>query len=430
MSIFEYLTVLVLVMSAGAIFRITDVGLCRTTAVCATAFAALLSVLHLLISDRALVGSTSLFDYTISVRHMSILPLVYCLVGLVATALSSIATTKWHSYASMLLLIASAVLFIHCIQMPSLLVLLWVIECGIVWLEVGRVQATSGVRRVYVLYQLTGIGALVAGQLLLAAGWNDCGIWMLVIAILIRQAIFPFHSWFPALAESATFGVLVCYFLPQSALVFFALDVSEHLSVSLLTATATVAGVAAIYCCMLAVVQETARRALGYLLLSNTAILLFGLLAHSDHGIAGASSTWLAVSLSMAAFCMTIACLEARRGELQLATPSGNYSENPRIAISCLLFGLTSIGIPGSLVFFSEELLFKSLFEEFPLGVIVLVISASVNAITVLKMYLYLFNGRKKPAGQFDFSRRELLVVTVTLCILFIWGCFPGVLLT
>src|SRR5437867_13025697 len=120
---------------------------------------------------------------------------------------------------------------------------------------------------------------------------------------------------------------------------------------------AILALVAAGYGAALALVQASARRACGYLFMSQSALVMAGLDCTSASALAGGLLGWLSAGLAFAGLARCLLVLEARRGRLDLNTYPGGYERMPLLAISFLFMGLACTGFPGTLGCVGRELL-------------------------------------------------------------------------
>jgi NADH-quinone oxidoreductase subunit M len=150
----------------------------------------------------------------------------------------------------------------------------------------------------------------------------------------------------------------------------------------------------AVYGAALALVQRSARRACGYLFMSQSALVMAGLDCTSVTALAGGLVVWLSAGLGFAGLARCVLVLEARRGRLDLASYHGGYDRMPGLAISFLAMGLACTGFPGTLGFIGQELLLDGAVDVFPVMGFAVVIASALTGLAVLRMYFSLFCGR------------------------------------
>jgi NADH-quinone oxidoreductase subunit M len=284
--------------------------------------------------------------------------------------------------------------------------------------------------RVFLLHLGLSSAAMAVGWLLVqfseerpAPAW---AVAPLVLGVLIRSGIAPFHAWVTDLFENATFGRALLFVTPMTgayAAVRLLLPVAPD---GVLRAVGIVALFTAVYCAGLALVQRDARRFFCYVFLSHSALVLAGLDSLSAIGLTGALTMWLSVCLSLAGFGLTLRALEARHGRLSLARFHGVYDHTPELAVCFLLTGMASVGFPGTLGFFSSELLVDGAVQAFPYAGIVVVIAGALNGIAVLQAYFRLFTGtRHVSSAPLKIGMRERIAVLTLAALMLGGGIYP-----
>src|SRR4026207_1246210 len=122
----------------------------------------------------------------------------------------------------------------------------------------------------------------------------------------------------------------------------------------------------AVYGAALALVQHSARRACGYLFMSQSALVMAGLGCTGGAALAGGLLVWLSAGLGVAGLARCVLVLEARRGRLDLTSYHGGYDRMAVLGISFLAMGLACTGFPGTLGFVGQELLVDGAVDMFP----------------------------------------------------------------
>jgi len=156
----------------------------------------------------------------------------------------------------------------------------------------------------------------------------------------------------------------------------------------------------AVYGAALALVQSSARRACGYLFMSQSALVMAGLDCTSVTALAGGLVVWLSAGLAFAGLARCVLVLEARRGRLDLTTYHGGYERMPLLAISFLCMGLACTGFPGTLGFVGQELLVDGAVDVFPVMGFAVVVASALTGLAVLRMYFSLFCGNADAMGR------------------------------
>ena len=284
---------------------------------------------------------------------------------------------------------------------------------------------------VYVKHMALYIGMLLLGWLFLEWEGHEKShsllvIAPLVIAVLIRSGICPFHCWMSDLYERATFGTALLVSLPlvgayaTMRLVFPISPDWVMRSIGLMSL------LTAVYASGIALVQTDARRFFCYLFLSYSALVLVGLEAGTPKSLIGALCVWMAVSVSLGGFGLTLRALESRRGRLSLKEFQGLYNHTPALAVLFLITGLASVGFPGTFGFIGTEMLVDGAIDAFPLVGIAVIFASALNGISVVHAYFRLFTGTTHTSlVSLGIVRRERFAVITMLALIFIGGLIP-----
>jgi NADH-quinone oxidoreductase subunit M len=259
---------------------------------------------------------------------------------------------------------------------------------------------------------LLGIGvALLVVPADESAATRTAGMWLIVIAALVRKGIVPFHAWVPEVFDHGRLGPAILFSAPQVGAYLTVVLIVPRGSPEMLRMIAILALGTSVYGAALALVQTSARRACGYLFMSQSALVMAGLDCTSTSALAGGLLVWLSAGLAFAGLARCVLVLEARRGRLDLNTYHGGYERMPLLATSFLAMGLACTGFPGTLGFVGQELLVEGAVAVFPLAGFAVVAASALTGLAVVRMYFSLFCGRPDPrahlGSQLGLTRRE-----------------------
>ena len=218
--------------------------------------------------------------------------------------------------------------------------------------------------------------------------------WLIVIAALVRKGIVPFHAWVPEVFDHGRLGPAILFNAPQVGAYMTVVLIVPRASPEMLRTIALLALGTAVYAAALALVQRSARRACGYLFMSQSALVMAGLDCTSVTALAGGLLVWLSAGLGFAGLARCVLVLEARRGRLDLTGYHGGYDRMPVLAFSFLAMGLACTGFPGTIGFIGQELLVDGAVDVFPVMGFAVVIASALTGLAVLRMYFSLFCGR------------------------------------
>jgi NADH-quinone oxidoreductase subunit M len=277
---------------------------------------------------------------------------------------------------------------------------------------------------------LFGLGvALVAGSAAHHTAIETAGLWLIAIAALVRKGIVPFHAWVPEVFDHGRLGPAILFSAPQVGAYMTVVLIVPRASPELLRLIAILALATAVYGAALALVQASARRACGYLFMSQSALVMAGLDCTSAGALAGGLLVWLSAGLAFAGLARCVLVLEARRGRLDLTTFHGGYERMPVLAIAFLTTGLACTGFPGTLGFVGQELLVNGAVDAFPVMGFAIVIASALTGLAVFRMYLSLFCGRpdspSHSALRLGLAPREAWTFLALVVTLFALGLAP-----
>ncbi|MDE3154533.1 MAG: hypothetical protein KGN76_05485, partial [Acidobacteriota bacterium] len=281
-------------------------------------------------------------------------------------------------------------------------VVLLLLSMASVWILLAALADPAHRQQRRIVWAYLGSSTLLLGigvALLITAGRSGSpaevvGMWLIVIAALTRKGILPFHAWVPEMFDRGRLGPAILFSAPQVGAYITLVLIVPRASPAMLHTIAVLALGTAVYGAALALVQRSARRACGYLFISQSALVMAGLDCTSASALAGGLVVWLSAGLAFAGLARCVLVLEARRGRLDLTTYHGGYDRMPLLAVSFLVMGLACTGFPGTLGFVGQELLVGGAVDAFPVMGFAVVIAAALTGLAVLRMYFSLFTGR------------------------------------
>jgi len=270
------------------------------------------------------------------------------------------------------------------------------------WTFISALSDPSHRRQRRVVTTYLGVSTLlfaVGVALFIGPGAHDtaletAGMWLIVIAALVRKGIVPFHAWVPEVFDHGRLGPAILFNAPQVGAYMTVVLIVPRASPEMLRVIALLALGTAVYGAALALVQSSARRACGYLFMSQSALVMAGLDCTSVTALAGGLLVWLSAGLAFAGLARCVLVLEARRGRLDLTTYHGGYERMPVLAVAFLAMGLACTGFPGTLGFVGQELLVNGAVDAFPTMGFAVVVASALTGLAVLRMYFSLFCGR------------------------------------
>ena len=257
---------------------------------------------------------------------------------------------------------------------------------------------------------------------------------LLVAAVIFRKGILPAHAWVADAAEgnspiptallfSGHFGALL---VAKLIVPLFAGTTAVWFPVLSYLAMAT-----ALYVAIQALTENSPRRMLACIALSQSAAILAGLESGTTEGITGALVHWYVVTVSTVGLFGILRLLEVRFGEnLTISTHLGLAGHAPRLAVSFVVLGLALVGLPGTLSFCSQDLLIHGTLQSHPLTGLLLPIATAMNAVSVFRLFARLFLGKRRTGftALVDALPRERWILAAGLVFVVLGGLFPDVI--
>jgi NADH-quinone oxidoreductase subunit M len=276
------------------------------------------------------------------------------------------------------------------------------------------------------------VGVAVGTLTLAPAGTAGfVGFTLLVVGAMIRSGLFPFHSWVAASFESENFLPYAWLLSARTGVFLIARFTTAEFATTagaLLPALSNLALFSSVLMAVMALGEKVPRRVLALVVLSQSGFIVSGLQSRNLEGITGALLQWVVVSISTVGLAMVLRAVEVRYGTLANLHFAGLISRIPRFAVFFLLLALALVGLPGTLGFCAEDLLFHGALEVHPVLGLALPFSTALIAIRLLGMFSTMFLGRREhlvPATS-DALPRERWVLTALAVFLVIAGLLPA----
>jgi NADH-quinone oxidoreductase subunit M len=184
--------------------------------------------------------------------------------------------------------------------------------------------------------------------------------WLMMLGLAVRIPLFPFHGWLPpVVAEGPVVGVsvfLVGAKLGAYGVLRYVLPLLPE-AAQRYGSTIALLGVAGmIYGALLALVQTSLRRLVAFACLSHMGTVLVGLSSMNLEGLTGALLVMLNVGLSAAGLYFVAGFLHSRLGSTDVERLGRLSQYAPMLALTFLVVGLSTIGMPGTSGFEAEHL--------------------------------------------------------------------------
>jgi NADH-quinone oxidoreductase subunit M len=257
---------------------------------------------------------------------------------------------------------------------------------------------------------------------------------MIIVAFVVKMAIFPLHTWLPsayydapipvtlllssAMTKTAAYGIariLVIFFLPQMA----------GLSLGLLI----VAVITMYYGAILALAQDNLKSMLAYSSMSQMGYILFGLAALNLSGDLGGVFQIINHGIAMAVMWIACGVLLKQAGTFEFGKLRGLGAKMPVTAGCVVVAGLGLAGTPPLAGFQSEWLIFNGGLPGQPILVLLAIIATALTAGYYLWAIRRIFFGPIKAnlKNVKDAPMRIQVLMLVLVFFVILFGILPNI---
>lgn len=257
---------------------------------------------------------------------------------------------------------------------------------------------------------------------------------LFTFAAFVRTGVFPLHSWVPLAFERGPLLPLALLLSTRSGLYLLArlvIPLFPEASHAAMPALTLIALASALYGAVGALAQTDLRRLLAFWVISQSGIMLTGLVFGDADAISGTLLYWFSFATSTTGLALLISALEARTGTTDIRNFGGLVTQAPMLTACFFLLGIANIAVPGSVAFVAEDMLVHGAMEKHPLLTLVMILAMVLNAISFMRAFTSVFLGERRsergPSGTLqDLLPREHLTAAVLLLVLVVAGLFPG----
>ena len=242
-------------------------------------------------------------------------------------------------------------------------------------------------------------------------------------------------TWLPTVAMGGAVGltaIMVGLKLGAYGLLRFAIPLAPDAALDFHWLLAGLGVVGILYGAVMAVAQTNLRRMLAFSSISHAGLVLLGLAAFNVEGIQGSLFQLLNFTVISGGMMLLTSMLHHRIGSTETISLGGVATTMPLLAAFFFLFGLASMGIPGTNGFPAEFLIIVSALKTHTGAGLAALFGIVLSAAYLLAYYRRAFYGPVKNtvvAEAFDLRGRELLLVAVFALIILITGIYPSAVL-
>lgn len=256
-----------------------------------------------------------------------------------------------------------------------------------------------------------------------------------LLAVLIEEAFFPFHTWLPDTHEHSDTGTnmmiggvlmkIGLYILIRFAVALLPQGLADNAAL-----TAVLGVISILYGAFVALAQKDWRRLVAFSSISHMGLVLLAIASMQVIGIQGALFMLVSSGLLTALLFYALGAQADRTGSF-LIGDLGGLSKSLPVLSGVLLFAvLGSVGLPGLSGFISEFTSFTGGFATFP----ALSAIGAVGMILAALYFLYAMQRttfgptKREHEGLTDARAIEYVPLTVLTALVVLIGVYPNVL--
>ena len=308
---------------------------------------------------------------------------------------------------------------------------------------IAIVGARSANVNQYPTFNILQLQEMVANRGLWKDSWTlqSLAFWGFMIAFLVKSPVVPIHRWLNDTYEDAPIGAVVAGVVLKVGtfgMFRFCLPLFPEACKVYAPIIVGIGVVGIIYGGILAAIQETPARVMGFSTISHVGFILVGLFSLNHYGMVGAAFQQFNHGIAAAAVFVLLGFLAERSPSKSLKDFGGLKKSMPIFSTLFLIAMLTNLGLPFTGGFVGEFLALLGAFVAGQAGsnglnliyVYVAAAGAILSAAYMLYMYQRLFYGKSEQTKSFkDLDLRETLIGGSFAVIILVLGILPFTLL-
>jgi len=252
------------------------------------------------------------------------------------------------------------------------------------------------------------------------------------IAFAIKAPLWPFHTWLPTAAKSATAGTSTLLLgvldkVGTYGMIRFCMSFFPEATKTFTPAIITLAVISILYGAFLAIGQKDINSLIAFTSISHFGFITLGIFALTSQGLTGAIFYMVNHGFSTAALFLTAGWMIKRRGSTQISDFGGLQRVTPVLAWSFFLAGMSALALPGLSSFVSEFLVLIGSFAKYPVAAILGTTGIILAALYVLIAVQKSLHGETSApsAGMIDLNLREKIAIAPVILVLVFLGFYP-----
>ena len=256
------------------------------------------------------------------------------------------------------------------------------------------------------------------------------------IAFAIKAPVWPFHTWLPDAADSATPGTSVLLLgvldkVGTFGMIKYCLVLFPEASKTFTPMILVLAVISIIYGAILAIGQTDFKRLIAFTSISHFGFITMGIFAMTSQGQSGATLYMFNHGFSTAALFLVAGWMASRRGSSKIADFGGLQRVTPVMAWTFFFAGMSSLALPGLSSFVSEFLVLVGTYTRYPIAAVIGAFGIVLAALYILIPVQRALHGPATPGNESlsDLNLREKIAIAPVIAVILVLGFYPSPLL-
>ena len=252
------------------------------------------------------------------------------------------------------------------------------------------------------------------------------------IAFAIKAPLFPFHTWLPGAAKSATPGtsILVLGVLDKVGtygMIRFCIALFPDAAKTFAPYIIVLSLISIIYGAFLAIGQKDLNSLIAFTSISHFGFIVLGIFAMTSQGLTGATLYMVNHGFSTAALFLVGGWMIERRKSTQVEDFGGLQRITPVMAWSFFIAGMSALALPGLSSFVSEFLVLVGTFTRYPLAAVIGTTGIVLAALYILILVQRTLHGPLQAGNEDtpDLNWREKFALAPVIVALVLLGFYP-----
>ena len=252
------------------------------------------------------------------------------------------------------------------------------------------------------------------------------------IAFAIKAPLWPFHTWLPDAAKSATPGTSVLLLgvldkVGTYGMIRFCIQLFPDATKTFTPLIITLAVISIIYGAFMAIGQRDIKGLIAFTSISHFGFITMGIFAMTSQGMSGAALYMVNHGFSTAALFLIAGWMIWRRGSSTISDFGGLQRITPVMAWAFFIAGMSSLALPGLSSFVSEFLVLVGTYTRYPVAAVIGTLGIVLAALYILIPVQKALHGSIVSGNESlkDLNIREKVAISPVILVIVLMGFYP-----